>query len=604
MARLRLLMVVLFVAGNLFAQEDIASLPQGSRPKARVDQATAQPAQTIDAEGEVWVDDDFTSSDAGWGVTKFATISSALAGVNSGGTVHVAPGIYAGNITITTSVTILGDPGDGAPGPGPNAPVIDGGSLPGDAFLLANTVSNVTIQGFEMRNFTSPLMNGIGNGISAWVGSTSNITIQDNYFHHLGYNGVLVGNDFSSNPLKWGDHSNWSIRNNVIGDFGYIGFELTNTSNSTIENNLIHMATPYIGAIFSSARRSESGLTVRNNLIDGTPSALYPVVYMYAYDLDMANPNLNSVLIENNSIVSVGTPAQVYIRNIGTGTITGVTVTNNNFTSLKTNTPAVINAVNNFWGSASGPAHSSNVFNVGSQVGNVSAVTGGSLPTFCPWWSSISGTPGTYTGTSFAPITNTDVPSESYSNSADAIAGTSENGTISMAAGTFEEQLEISKSLTLQGAGAATVIKSPPTLTKSFTTSAANFPVVFAHDADGIVVRNVTVDGAGRGNANNRFVGIGFNNAGGTIENCVIKDIRNTPFDGAQQASGVLANAVAGTPRTILFTGNTVTGFQKNATVFHGDEPHRDDPGEHRHRRRTDRGHRAERYPGVVWCTG
>ncbi|MBV5323315.1 right-handed parallel beta-helix repeat-containing protein, partial [bacterium] len=131
--------------------------------------------------------------------------------------------------------------------------MIDGGSAPGDAFLLANGVSNVTIQGFEMRNFTSPLLNGIGNGISAWEASTSNITIQDNYFHHLGYNGVLVGNDGAA-----GDHTNWLIKGNIIEDFGYIGFELTNTSNSSIEDNVIHMSTPYIGAVFSSARRSES----------------------------------------------------------------------------------------------------------------------------------------------------------------------------------------------------------------------------------------------------------------------------------------------------------------------------------------------------------
>ena len=47
--------------------------------------------------------------------------------VHAGGTVYVAAGTYATNIKVIKSLTILGDPGDAAAGPGPNAPVIDGG---------------------------------------------------------------------------------------------------------------------------------------------------------------------------------------------------------------------------------------------------------------------------------------------------------------------------------------------------------------------------------------------------------------------------------------------------------------------------------------------
>jgi parallel beta-helix repeat protein len=228
--------------------------------------------------------------------------------------------------------------------PAQTPPIIDGGSSPGDAFLIENGVSNVTIQGFEIRNFTSD-DTGIGNGISAWEASTSYITIQDNYFHDLGYNGVLVGNDHAA-----GDHSNWLIKGNIVADVDYIGFELTNTSNSSIEGNVIHLNSPDIGAIFSSARRSESGLTIKNNLIDGTPSTAFPVIYIYAYDLDMANPNLNSVLIQGNTISTVGTPYQIYVRNIGTGTVTGVVVDHNKLSTLKNLTAAQVDAENNYWG--------------------------------------------------------------------------------------------------------------------------------------------------------------------------------------------------------------------------------------------------------------
>lgn len=424
----------------------------------------------------------------------FATLEHAIEIAQSGNTIYVDAGIYSGNVTIDRSIILIGDPGNTDPGCGTGVAIIDGGSAPGDAFLIANGVTNVTIRGFEMRNFTSPLMNGIGNGVSAWVGSTSNITIEDNYFHNLGYNGVLVGNDYNSDPNKWGDHNYWTIKNNIIEDFGYIGFELTNTSTSSIESNVIHMMTPYIGAIFSSARRSETGLTIKNNMIDGTPSATYPVIYIYAYDLDMPSPNLNSVVIEGNSIATTAIPSQIYIRDINTGTVTGVTLVNNSLSTFKTNTPAVINAVNNYWGSANGPVHAKNVYNMGSQGGTITVSTGGSVPVFCPWWEDISGAPGSYTGTSFAPITNDE--SEGYSNFADAIAGTLDDGTINAVAGTYTDAMTVTKPLILNGAKAGVDARTRNTSTGESIldgTGLSSTQYDAIKIADGVT--NVTIDG-------------------------------------------------------------------------------------------------------------
>jgi len=169
-----------------------------------------------------------------FGYDAFATIQDGINGVAAGGTVHVAAGIYAEkNIKILKSMTLLGDPGDDSAGPGLSAPVIDGGLAYGDAFLIENGVANVTIAGFEIRNYATNEFDGVGNAVSAWEASTSNITIRDNYLHNLQYNGILVGNDGAT-----GDHTNWLVKGNIIESFGYIGFELTNTSNSTIEDNV------------------------------------------------------------------------------------------------------------------------------------------------------------------------------------------------------------------------------------------------------------------------------------------------------------------------------------------------------------------------------
>jgi parallel beta-helix repeat protein len=284
-------------------------------------------------------------------------------------TVNVGAGTYnETNIQIAKSLTIVGDPGTpGVAGPGPNAPVIDGGSAVADAFDLANGVSNVTIEGFEIRNLAaSDWTDGSGVGVQAWVPSTSNVTVSHNWFHDVGY-AVLAGNDGSSAHYALGTHTGWSVTGNIAEHLYSIGFELTDTSNSSISNNVIHLGPvvdPYgygpIG-VFSQAHISESDLTVSGNTIDGTQYA-FPAVYIYANPDVAPSPNLNGVFIRNNLLTSSsGTSQQVMVRDIpatGTGapgTVTDVHVTNNSVLSLRNRTAVTVDATCNWWGQANGP---------------------------------------------------------------------------------------------------------------------------------------------------------------------------------------------------------------------------------------------------------
>jgi hypothetical protein len=144
--------------------------------------------------------------------------------------------------------------------------------------------------------------------------------------------------------------------------------------------------------------------------------------------------------------------------------------------------------------------------------------------------------------------------------------------TVYIAAGTYEEQVEIASDVTVVGAGAGvTIIRAPLNLATFFTTGAnSNFPVIYAHDAGAIEIQDLTVDGAARGDSNYRFVGIAYRNAGGSVADCSILDVRNDTIDGGQHGVGIYAYADNGIARTLDVSGTTITGFQKNGMALNG----------------------------------
>jgi hypothetical protein len=143
-------------------------------------------------------------------------------------------------------------------------------------------------------------------------------------------------------------------------------------------------------------------------------------------------------------------------------------------------------------------------------------------------------------------------------------------GTVHVAAGTFVEQVEITKDITVQGAGPTTIIQSPATLPLSYTTSAQNKPVVYVHDTANAVVENLVVDGNGMGNANYRFMGVSYYRAGGLIESITVKGVRDNPIDGMQAGNAIYAYADASPTRNLEVSQCTVLDFQKNGITING----------------------------------
>lgn len=158
-----------------------------------------------------------------------------------------------------------------------------------------------------------------------------------------------------------------------------------------------------------------------------------------------------------------------------------------------------------------------------------------------------------------------------FDNIQDGVNAIIPGGLVHVAAGSYEEQVVISKELTMTGAGRdITTIQSPVSLTEYFTTSGDNYPIIYIHDATGVVIQYLTIDGMGRGNGNYRFVGVGFWNSGGDMTDIRVTGVRDTPFGGAQHGISVYSFNNTGGPYTINLTEVDVDDLQKGAFVLSG----------------------------------
>lgn len=371
----------------------------------------------------------------------YKTIALGIDAVVPGGKVYVAAGTYREKVVLNKSVTVTGDRGDvNVAGPGPNAPILDGDlnndGFPdkGDGFTIPkNTnLSGITVEGFIIQNFgNGGGGNGVGVGVISWENTSSNVTIRDNLFRDLGYNGVYVGTD--SDDMQ----SNWLVQRNIVIGAPYAGIELTDVTNSQVlDNEITAPATIFVdlgdaGVGIEIAARARNGsattsnIQVKGNTITGVFSGGSRAginLLSRAYGSNRTAV-LSDITVEGNVVSGSGTRgiyAVAESRNGGTSSIENLIITSNTlagnaagievggvFTSPKANgnygsdaniiqirynnlagntvglinsTTAKINATSNWWGTNDGNA-------IASQISGI----GAALVTFSPWLTSPEG---------------------------------------------------------------------------------------------------------------------------------------------------------------------------------------------------------------------
>ncbi|RYZ53373.1 MAG: DUF1565 domain-containing protein, partial [Chitinophagaceae bacterium] len=177
------------------------------------------------------------------------------------------------------------------------------------------------------------------------------------------------------------------------------------------------------------------------------------------------------------------------------------------------------------------------------------------------WYVKTTGNNATGTGSAASP----------YRTITFAISKAAPGDVIHIGTGTFTEQVEIAKNLTLIGEGpAATIIAAPATLPVSFYRDIQYLPLVYAHDAANVVIKNLSADGNTFESATAAFAGIAYSQAGGLVDNVKISTAPNPVPYSNQLGYGFLANADNNTARNITLSNSTIISYQRFAAGFLG----------------------------------
>jgi len=154
-----------------------------------------KPADT----SQVWVDDDFTSGTSGWQTTHFDNIQDAVDAVDFGGVVTINEGIYNEHVVVDRKMDIEGV--------SRHLVTIDGS---GAGSVISAQANNLIIKGLTLTNGNIGLDLQCNNSEILLL----NLTNNEKAINSVGDNNEIYWNDLTSNEKAF--YIDWSSEDNII----------------------------------------------------------------------------------------------------------------------------------------------------------------------------------------------------------------------------------------------------------------------------------------------------------------------------------------------------------------------------------------------------
>jgi hypothetical protein len=163
---------------------------------------------------------------------------------------------------------------------------------------------------------------------------------------------------------------------------------------------------------------------------------------------------------------------------------------------------------------------------------------------------------------------NLQCPGSSFNTIQAAVNAASNGDTIKVCPGTYNEQVRITKDITVRGVSFmnqdAAVVKPNATLPNSTDGIAA---IILAENTRNVELENLTVDGASNNIAacSPAFAGIYYHNASGEVERTAVRNIKlGAGLTGCQSGFGILVQTDSGRRSNVEVVENSVHDYQKN----------------------------------------
>lgn len=149
-----------------------------------------------------------------------------------------------------------------------------------------------------------------------------------------------------------------------------------------------------------------------------------------------------------------------------------------------------------------------------------------------------------------------------------AVNAASSGDTIHVCAGTYPEQVLITKSLNLSGDNGALI--EPVNVaanSTSFTSGQPIAAIVLVQGTTGVTIENVIVDGSGNGisECSPDLIGIFYQNASGELNHVAVRDVELSPtLNGCQSGLGVFVQSGQGLSSVVTIANSSIHDYQKN----------------------------------------